>query len=101
MYNNNLDTQPGKSYLSGHFPYDRDNWKDPSFYVSSEKCQSICCSVMFDSLGPMDYSPPASAVNGILQVRILEWVAIPFSRDSSQPKDQTQLSCIAGGFFTV
>ena len=59
------------------------------------------CAITFDSLGPMDYSPPASSVNGILQVRILEWVAIPFSRDSSQPKDQTQLSCIAGGFFTV
>jgi len=38
---------------------------------------------------------------GILQDRIVEWVAMPFSRGSSQPKDQTQVSCIAGGFFTV
>ena len=39
-------------------------------------------------------------VHGILQARILEWVAFPFSRGSSQPRDQTQISCIAGGFFT-
>jgi len=38
---------------------------------------------------------------GILQARILEWVAIPFSRGSSQPRDQTQVSSIAGGFFTI
>ena len=39
-------------------------------------------------------------VHGIPQARILEWAAIPFSRGSSQPKDWTQVSCIAGGFFT-
>ena len=44
---------------------------------------------------PMDYT-----VHGILQARILEWVAVPFSRGSSQPTDQTRGSCIAGGFFT-
>jgi len=44
---------------------------------------------------PMDYT-----VHGILQARILEWVAFPFSRRSSQPKDQTQVSHIAVGFFT-
>ena len=43
----------------------------------------------------MDYT-----VHGILQARILEWVAIPFSRGSSQPRDQIQVSRIAGGFFT-
>ena len=43
----------------------------------------------------MDYT-----VHGILQARILEWVAIPFSRRSSQPRDQTQVSCIAGGVLT-
>ena len=43
----------------------------------------------------MDY-----AVHGILQARILEWVAFPFSRGSSQPRDWTQVSCIAGRFFT-
>ena len=39
-------------------------------------------------------------VHGILRARILEWVTIPFSRESSQPRDQTQVSHIAGGFFT-
>ena len=39
-------------------------------------------------------------VHGILQARILEWVAFPFSRGSSQPRDQTQVSCTASGFFT-
>ena len=43
---------------------------------------------------PMDYG-----VHGILQARILEWVAFPFSRGSSQPRDLTQVSCIAGRFF--
>ena len=49
--------------------------------------QTLCYS--------MDYT-----VHGILQARILEWVAIPFSRGSSQTRDQTQVSHIAGGFFT-
>ena len=40
-------------------------------------------------------------VHGILQARILEWVAVPFSKGSSQPRDRTQFSCIVGGFFTI
>ena len=48
---------------------------------------------------PMDCSPPACSVHRILQARILEWFAIPFSRGSSQPRDQTQVSHFAGGFF--
>ena len=43
---------------------------------------------------------PHGIVHGILQARILEWVAIPFSQGSSQPREQTQVSHIAGGFFT-
>ena len=49
----------------------------------------------------MDCSPPGSSVHGILQARILEWVAIPFSRGPSQPRDQIQVSCIAGRLFTI
>ena len=49
----------------------------------------------------MDYNLPGYSVHGILQARILEWVTFPFSRESSQPRDQTQVSCIAGGFFTI
>ena len=54
-----------------------------------------------DSMDPMDYSLPGSSVHGILQARILEWVAVSFSWGSSQPRDQTQVSCIAGGSFTI
>ena len=49
----------------------------------------------------MDYSPPSSSVHGILQARILEWVAISFSRGSAWPRDWTQVSCIAVRFFTI
>ena len=55
---------------------------------------------MSDSCDPMDCSPPGSSVHSIFQARILEWVAISFSRGSSQPRDQTQVSCRAGRFFT-
>ena len=53
----------------------------------AQSCLTLC--------DPMDH-----VVHGILQARILEWVADPFSRGSSQPRDWTQVSCIAGGFFT-
>ena len=49
----------------------------------------------------VDCSLPGSSLHGILQARILEWVAIPFSRGSSQPRYRTLVSCIAGGFFTI
>ena len=49
------------------------------------------CSTVFDSLDPMDYSPPGSSVLGILQSRILEQVTISFFRVSSQPRDQTHI----------
>ena len=50
---------------------------------------------------PMDCSLPGSSVHGIVQTRILEWVTFPFSRGSSQPQNQTQVSHISGGFFTI
>ena len=49
----------------------------------------------------MDCNLAGSSVHGILQARILEWVAMPSSKESSQPKDQTQISHISGGFFTI
>ena len=48
-----------------------------------------------------DRSPPGSSVRGILQVRIPEWVAVPFSRGSSWPSEWTRVFCIAGRFFTT
>ena len=50
------------------------------------------CPMLYD---PMDCSPSGPSVHGILQARILEWVAISFSRGSSQPKDQTHISYIS------
>ena len=63
------------------------------------KCESVSHSVVSDSVTPWTVAPPGSSVQGILQARILEWIAIPFSRESSQPKDRTQVSCIPGKFF--
>ena len=65
----------------------------------------LCCAVfsrsgVSDSLWPVDCSPPGSSVHGILQARTLEWVAMPSSRGSPQPRDQSQGSCTAGRFFT-
>ena len=51
----------------------------------AQSCPTLC--------DPMDYSPRGSSVRGVLQARVLEWVAIPFSRGSSQLRDQTQFSC--------
>ena len=62
---------------------------------------SVSCSVVSDSLHPMDCIPPDSSVHGILQSRIVEWVLIPFSRGYSPPRDWTQVSCTAGRFFTT
>ena len=67
-------------------------------------CVHVCvlvtqsCLTLCDS---MDCSLPGSSVHGIFQARILEWVAISFSRGSSRPRDQTQVFCIAGRFFTI
>ena len=55
------------------------------------------CLILCD---PVNCSPPGSSVHGILQARILERVDISFSRGSSQPRDRTRISCIAGRFFT-
>ena len=62
-------------------------WKGIRKVKVAHSCLTLCDS--------MDYT-----VHGILRARTLEWVAFPFSRGSSQPRNQTQFSCIAGGFFT-
>ena len=61
-------------------------------------CASICAKMLQSCLAlcdPMDWSPPGSSVHGILQARILEWVAMPSSRESSQPRDQTHVSYVS------
>ena len=59
----------------------------------AQSCLTLC--------NPMNCNMPDSSVCGILQARILEWVAISFSRRSSQSRDQTRVTCIAGKFFTI
>ena len=62
-------------------------------------CRDLAaCPTLCD---PMDCSLPGSSVHGILKARILEWMAISFSRGSSWPRDRTWVSCIAGRFFTI
>ena len=59
----------------------------------AESCPTLC--------DPVDCSLPGSSVYGILQVRILEWLSILFSRGASQTRDRTWVSGIAGRFFTI
>ena len=59
----------------------------------AQSCPNFC--------NPMDCSLSGSSLHGIFQARMLEWVAIPFSRGSSQPKDRTRVSHIAGRFFAI
>ena len=62
----------------------------------AQSCPTLC--------DPVDYCPPGSSVHGILQARILEWVAMPSSRGSSQPRDEPKslkAPALGGGFFTT
>ena len=73
------------------------NW-ELFWYESVKVLVAQLCSTLCD---PMDCSPPGSSVHGISQARILEWVAISFSRGSSKPRDWTQVFHIVGRRFTV
>ena len=70
------------------------NWK----IFMKVKVKSLLCLTLCD---PMDCSLQRSSVHGIFQARVLEWVAISFSRGSSQPRDQTWVSRIVGRCFTI
>ena len=69
-----------------------------AFHRESESEVAQSCPIL---CYPMDCSPPGSSVHGILQARVLEWVAISFSRGSSRPRDRTQVSHIAGRRFNL
>ena len=69
-----------------------------SIIIESESEVAQSCPTLCD---PVDCSPPGSSVHGILQARILEWIGISFSRGSSQLRDLTQVSCIAGRCFIL
>ena len=65
----------------------------PKWSEVAQLCLTLC--------DPVDCSPPGSSIHGILQARILEWVAISFSRGSPQPRNRTQVSRIAGRRFNL
>ena len=69
------------------------------------ECGTCACAVLFQSCptlcNPMHYSLLGFYVHGILQARILEWIAILFSSRSSIPRDQILVFCIIGRFFTI
>ena len=71
---------------------------NPPIFWCSAMCLSVCCYLVTKSYpkgcDPGDCSPPGSSAHGILQARILEWVAMSFSRGSSRPRDWTCVSCI-------
>ena len=71
---------------------------NPILTIRKESEVAQLCPTLCD---PMDCSLPGSSIHGILQVRVLEWIAVSFSRRSSQPRDRTWVSCIAGRRFTV
>ena len=84
-------------------------WVNPSHFKTPFALHCVCvcvcvCVLVTQSCptpcNPMDCSLPGSSVYGILQARILKWGAILFSMGSSRPRDWTQVSCIAGRFFT-
>ena len=68
------------------------DWKKSESEVT-QSCLTLC--------DPMDCSPPGSSTHGTFQARVLEWIAISFSRGSSQPRDRTRVSCTVGRCFTV
>ena len=76
------------------------SFKNFPLKIFMKKSGSVSCSCL-TLCWPHNCSPPGFSVLGILQARILEWVAIPFCRRSSQPSAQTQVSCIAGRCFTM
>ena len=70
----------------------------PPLNIDSEGEVTQSCPTLCD---PMNCSLPGSSIHGILQARVLEWVAISFSRGSSRPRDRTWVSCIVGRCFTI
>ena len=82
--------------------FSKANGPDASFLLGFLSCAVFSHSVVSNSLRPhgLIAAHQASLSMGILPARILEWVAMPSSRGSSQPRNQTQVSLVAGGFFT-
>ena len=74
---------------------------DLNLSISPKKVKVLVTQLFLTLCNPVDCSPPGFSVHGILQARILEWIAISSSRGSSWPRDETRVSCTANGFFTT
>ena len=97
MWNAGLDEAQAGIKIAGRNINNLRYADDTTLMAESEELKSLLMKVkvLSDSCNLMDY-----IVHGIPHARILEWVAFPFSRGSSQPRDQTQVCHIAGRFFT-
>ena len=73
----------------------------PLYLFILKKVKVLVAQLCLSLCNPIYCGPPGSSVHGILQARILEWVAILFSRGYSWPRDRIHISCIVGGFFTI
>ena len=96
-----VNPAPSNTYLNFK-GLQTEDWLQEASYCICESMSGVSQSAVSDSL-PLHglHRPPGSSVHGILQARILEWVAMPSSRGSFQPRDRTWVSCIAGRFFTI
>ena len=86
---NPLHSVCGNNQPSHHFFL----WSEVKWNEVAQLCLTVC--------DPMDCSLPGSSVHGIIQVRVLEWVAISLSRGSSRPRDWIRVSSIVGRHFTI
>ena len=85
---------PNYSFITGMFTQMFSGWKESeSESEVTQSCPTLC--------NPMDCSLPGSSIHGILQAKVLEWVAISFSRGSSRPRDRTQVSRIPSRCFNL
>ena len=90
-----------QNFTSGYFRINLNKWILNILEWMNENVKVLVaqlCPILCD---PMDWIPPGSSAYGILQARILEWVAIPFFRGSSPFRSLILVSCTAGGFFMV
>ena len=85
---NKSPSSQGYGFSSSHVWMWEVKWSEVT-----QSCPTLC--------DPVDCSLPSSSVHGILQAKILEWVAISFSRGSSRPRDWTRVSCIGGRLFNL
>ena len=89
------------SQISQRFMGEMETWTNDCKWGTKQESESEVTQSCLTLCDPMDCSLPGSSIHGIFQTRVLEWVAISFSRESSQPRDRTRVSRTAGRRFIV